>query len=35
MLEFVANQAGSFEIYCSILCTIRVYIQNGHPVVTP
>ena len=33
-LSFVANQAGTFEIYCSIFCTIHVYMQNGQLLVS-
>lgn len=28
-VPFVANQAGTFQIYCSIFCTIHVYMQSG------
>jgi hypothetical protein len=33
-ISFVASQAGTFEIYCSIFCTIHVYMQNGQLIVT-
>jgi hypothetical protein len=32
-LSFVANESGTYEIYCSIFCTIHVYMQNGELVV--
>jgi hypothetical protein len=32
-VSFVANQAGTFDIYCSILCPIHVYMQNGQLLV--
>jgi hypothetical protein len=28
-VDFVANQAGSFDIYCEIFCSIHVYMQSG------
>ena len=28
-VSFVANQAGSFDIYCEIFCSIHVYMQSG------
>jgi len=35
-VSFVANQAGTFRIYCSIFCVIHVpYMQYGELVVTP
>ena len=33
-ISFVADQAGAFTIYCSIFCTIHVYMQNGQLLVT-
>ena len=32
-ISFVADQAGTFEIYCSIFCTIHVYMQNGQLLI--
>jgi heme/copper-type cytochrome/quinol oxidase subunit 2 len=31
---FVADQPGTFQIYCSIFCTIHIYMQYGHLVVS-
>jgi len=28
-VSFVANQAGSFDIYCEIFCSIHIYMQSG------
>jgi hypothetical protein len=28
-VSFVADQVGDFDIYCSIFCTIHIYMQNG------
>jgi hypothetical protein len=28
-LNFVADQPGSFVIYCDIFCSIHIYMQNG------
>lgn len=28
-VSFVANQVGSFDIYCEIFCSIHVYMQSG------
>jgi hypothetical protein len=28
-VSFVASQAGSFDIYCEIFCSIHVYMQGG------
>jgi hypothetical protein len=28
-VPFIADQAGTFQIYCSIFCTIHVYMQSG------
>jgi len=33
-VSFVANQAGSFDIYCEIFCSIHVYMQSGLLKVT-
>jgi hypothetical protein len=32
--SFVAAQAGTFQIYCEIFCTIHIYMQNGQLRVT-
>ncbi|HEY6283886.1 MAG TPA: cupredoxin domain-containing protein [Nitrososphaerales archaeon] len=32
-VTFVANQAGTFRIYCSIFCTIHAYMQSGELIV--
>ena len=32
-LRFVANQVGSFRVYCSIFCAIHPYMQNGELIV--
>jgi len=34
-VSFVANQSGTFTIYCSILCAIHVYMQDGQLLVSP
>jgi heme/copper-type cytochrome/quinol oxidase subunit 2 len=34
-VSFVADKVGDFEIYCSIFCTIHVFMQNGLLAVTP
>jgi heme/copper-type cytochrome/quinol oxidase subunit 2 len=31
---FVADEAGSFKIYCSIFCTVHAFMQSGLLVVT-
>jgi hypothetical protein len=28
-VSFVANKVGTFEIYCSIFCSIHIYMQNA------
>jgi len=28
-VSFVASQAGSFDIYCEIFCSIHIYMQSG------
>ena len=33
-VSFVATEAGSFRVYCSILCTVHWAMQNGQLVVT-
>jgi FtsP/CotA-like multicopper oxidase with cupredoxin domain len=32
---FVANEAGTFRIYCNIFCAIHPLMQNGQLIVTP
>jgi hypothetical protein len=34
-VSFVANQAGIFQIYCSIFCSIHIYMQSGQLIVDP
>jgi heme/copper-type cytochrome/quinol oxidase subunit 2 len=34
-LTFVANQPGTFRVFCSIFCAIHPYMQNGELIVTP
>ncbi|MBI3841131.1 MAG: hypothetical protein HY297_04150 [Thaumarchaeota archaeon] len=33
-VSFVANQVGTFRIYCSIFCTVHSFMQQGELVVT-
>jgi heme/copper-type cytochrome/quinol oxidase subunit 2 len=33
-LSFVASQTGTFQIYCSIFCSIHVYMQSGQLIVS-
>ncbi|HZW85709.1 MAG TPA: cupredoxin domain-containing protein [Nitrososphaerales archaeon] len=33
-VTFIANQKGTFKIYCSIFCTIHAFMQSGELVVT-
>jgi len=33
-LTFVANEVGSFRIYCNIFCAIHPYMQNGVLIVS-
>jgi len=33
-VRFVADQAGSFRIYCQILCTVHWAMQNGQLIVS-
>ncbi|MDA4117683.1 MAG: cupredoxin domain-containing protein [Thaumarchaeota archaeon] len=33
-VSFIADQAGSFDIYCDIFCAIHLYMQNGLLTVT-
>lgn len=32
-VSFVANKAGAFDIYCSIFCSIHIYMQGGELLV--
>ena len=32
-LTFLADQKGTFRVYCNIFCTIHVYMQNGQLTV--
>jgi FtsP/CotA-like multicopper oxidase with cupredoxin domain len=32
-LTFLADQKGTFRVYCDIFCTIHVYMQNGRLTV--
>jgi len=34
-VSFTADQTGTFQIYCSIFCTIHLYMQNGQLTVSP
>ena len=34
-VSFVANKAGVFQIYCSIFCSIHVFMQSGQFRVSP
>jgi heme/copper-type cytochrome/quinol oxidase subunit 2 len=33
-LQFVANQVGTFRIYCNVFCSIHPFMQNGQLQVT-
>ena len=33
-VEFIANDAGNFTIYCNTVCSIHPFMQNGRLVVT-
>ena len=33
-VTFVANQRGTFRVYCDIFCAIHVFMQNGELVVS-
>lgn len=33
-LTFVADQAGTFRVYCNIFCAIHPFMQNGQLIVT-
>ena len=32
-LTFLADQKGTFRVYCNIFCTVHVYMQNGRLTV--
>ena len=32
-VQFVADEAGTFRIYCAIFCTIHVFMQSGELIV--
>ena len=34
-VRFVANQLGSFNVFCQIFCTIHLFMQNGRLNVNP
>jgi heme/copper-type cytochrome/quinol oxidase subunit 2 len=34
-VKFVANQPGSFNVFCNIFCTIHIFMQNGRLNVNP
>jgi nitrous oxide reductase len=34
-VPFIANQTGTFQIYCSIPCTIHSFMRSGQLIVTP
>jgi len=34
-VQFVANEAGTFQIYCAIPCEVHLYMQSGQLVVAP
>ena len=33
-ISFVADEVGTFRIYCAIFCPVHVYMQNGELIVT-
>jgi hypothetical protein len=33
-VSFVASSTGTFQIYCSIFCTIHIYMQSGQLIVS-
>jgi hypothetical protein len=33
-ISFVANEVGSFRIYCNVFCAIHPYMQNGALIVS-
>jgi len=34
-ITFVANEVGSFRVYCNVFCAIHPYMQNGVLIVSP
>ena len=34
-ITFVANEVGSFRMYCNVFCAIHPYMQNGALIVSP
>ena len=34
-ITFVANEAGTFRMYCNVFCAIHPYMQNGAVIVNP
>ena len=34
-ITFIANEVGSFRMYCNVFCAIHPYMQNGALIVTP
>ena len=34
-IAFVANEAGTFRMYCNVFCAIHPYMQNGAVIVNP
>jgi heme/copper-type cytochrome/quinol oxidase subunit 2 len=34
-ISFVANEAGSFRVYCNVFCSIHPLMQNGVLIVKP
>ena len=34
-ITFVANEAGTFRMYCNVFCAIHPYMQNGAVIVSP
>jgi len=33
-ITFVANEAGTFRVYCNVFCAIHPYMQNGELIVS-
>jgi hypothetical protein len=33
-ISFVADEVGTFRIYCAIFCPVHPYMQNGELIVT-
>ena len=33
-ISFVANEVGSFRLYCNVFCAIHPYMQNGELIVS-